>query len=629
MRIALFGAVVVSAVVGCSSNDGAAPAAPTPTPDSQKNKDRMPGTSCDPGTMGNALGTACVPVGTTACGAGFARAESGWGCEAIRPSVGCIGATRAVRGEKACQPLDDCDAPFPPAGADVMVSATGGALPHVATIEEALKMVPPNGTIAVDAGEYAEDVVISSDVHLVGKCASKTVIRSAGVRGVDVRGELQVSLRSLTLAGAKAALVAAYGAHVQVSRCLIEGTLIAVLSGEDSTVTIAESAIDQEAGAGAPPGGGGVVVLRGGHADLGEVEIRNVTPAITAYDDGSTLALRQSIASYIGPNAKSDLVSAWSGGKVVVDGSVLATREAPLLMVGAIDPNAAGMTNPNPKAAQISISGSEISQSGFNRQAILIKVAAGGGLNIAETTVHHQSVIGMAVGEAGSSLSMKASVVRGEPTDDVARAALDVLRGGAADLDGVAIVAAIQNAVTVGHVGSRLTLTRSLVTGTSFRGPGPNAELGGSGIAVGVGEQASLTIRESSIVANQQFALYVGNGSAADVSGTLIDDTTLPEGVTRAGAVTVEEGGRLSMDQCLVRKSADAALAFGGGGSVVGRTTLSGNTVAVNAVKSLIVERPDAPAAPVANKVILFADVFTDNATHLRDGAPSVQASTK
>src|SRR5512146_1243506 len=73
----------------------------------------MPPASCDPGTRPAAGKADCEPVGIASCADGFARADDGWGCEAIAPPGGCTNTKRARLGERSCLADVDCDAPFP------------------------------------------------------------------------------------------------------------------------------------------------------------------------------------------------------------------------------------------------------------------------------------------------------------------------------------------------------------------------------------------------------------------------------------------------------------------------------------------------------------------------------------
>ena len=73
------------------------------------------------------------------------------------------------------------------------------------------------------------------------------------------------------------------------------------------------------------------------------------------------------------------------------------------------------------------------------------------------------------------------------------------------------------------------------------------------------------------------------------------------------------------MEGSIVRRSADAALAFAGGTAVIGRSTFIANQVAVQVESSHIIEDTDRPSEPVTNSVVLYLNTFRDNQFDRRD----------
>ncbi|MEO8875284.1 MAG: hypothetical protein ABI461_06845, partial [Polyangiaceae bacterium] len=129
--------------------------------------DISPAADCAAGTMPTIGNATCVPVGTTSCAAGFSADPSGWGCVAIESATACTGATMEKLGSTSCVPVGDCAAAFPPAAATLFVSpgATVDAT-HFQTIAAALAVATDGVTIAVDAGTYAESLIIAHSVHV-------------------------------------------------------------------------------------------------------------------------------------------------------------------------------------------------------------------------------------------------------------------------------------------------------------------------------------------------------------------------------------------------------------------------------------------------------------------------------
>ncbi len=463
----------------------------------------MPATSCGQGTSPRVGQTDCAPIGPTTCPSGFATSDSGWGCEAVQSAAPCTGTVRAQLGQTSCVAVDDCTAPFPPPGADVVVSQTAPA-PAVSTIAAALAMVPEGGTIAIDAGTYSESVTLTQNVHLVGRCAATVIVDASGLRGVFASGFFSAELQSFTVNGGSGGIVAA-GTNITASNMILLNNQIAVLAGYGGSVKLSSSLIDGGGQANSATSEDGAVTVSGGsQATLTDVEIRNFSPAVTAYQASSSVTLSRSLVSYMGPEASTSLVTAWTGSSVTVEESALSTLQAGLVYVGAALPGMSG------DPASITFTSSELTQSGYNRQDISVAIGAGATAAFDQTTVHYQSSIGVFVSDQGSSAKLTGCALRGDPTFDVIREALEVGMGASAEIDDSAVVGAIQTALLVGDSGSSLTLQRDLVQGTTFVGPGPNSRLMGSGIAVGAGGETRLTMTDTSLVQNQQFGLRRG-----------------------------------------------------------------------------------------------------------------------
>lgn len=163
-------------------------------------------------------GAECSRVGWSGgCPLGFAPAKSGWGCEPVVATSACTGATMPKLGARACEPIDDCTAPFPPTGTSVLVDANGiDDATHARTIGDALTKVATGGTVAVEAGTYLEALSIKRDVTLVGRCTDK--VRVESVSGATTTPGLnlasagtKVSISGLTFSGHRGGVVVTAG----------------------------------------------------------------------------------------------------------------------------------------------------------------------------------------------------------------------------------------------------------------------------------------------------------------------------------------------------------------------------------------------------------------------------------
>ncbi|GAC1577700.1 MAG: hypothetical protein NVS3B20_08990 [Polyangiales bacterium] len=610
--LALF---IIAASCG-STNSKESPPLPPP-----KVTEELPALQCGPGTTARVGVVGCVPVGPTNCATGFVREVTGWGCVAQTPKD-CSPNERAGIGDVACLPVDDCTAPFPPGKTTVLVSARamGSSLvPQVATISEALALVGDHGTIAIDDGEYPEAVAVTKNVRLIGRCASSVTIKSSGKRGILVKGSLNVELRSITVSGGEGGVVAADGAKVDLSRMIITRSNLGLSASRGASLHAEKTLIHHLIPT--PAGGAGITLADSATITLDDVEIRETNPAFVAFDDSSHLVVRRTLASYLGATTGSALMSIWSGAQVVVEDSVLRTRVGKMIgLEGRLGLPSDPKVSESP--SQLRVMRSELTQSGGNLRGLFMKVAANGGAEFDETTVHHQSPAAIAVGEPGSVCRLRNSVIEVEPAPGSMRVGLMVLRGASAELDSVAIVGALNTAVMVGGRGSRLVFDRSLVVGTVYESTGTSAEVPGLGMAVAVGKEGQLTATDSALVANQQIGIGVADKASAQFTRVLVDDTTSVSLLGGGFGIVVENDGQFAMDRSIVRKSADAAFSFNGSRATVEHTAFVNNEVALSADKNVII---DLSAGEMKDGALgLRENVFIDNRARLRDGRPTV-----
>jgi hypothetical protein len=164
----------------------------------------MTASGCAPGEV--SLESGCTPAGVPSdgCATGFVSDSNG-GCNAVLPRAPCGPGEHALLGETSCHAVAPCgsgtwgDIPVDATTLYVDASAPGGGdgsldTPFV-TIQAAIDAAAPNGLIAIAAGSYAEDLLISGKpVKLWGKCPAEVeVIGStaaitveSGVQGAEV-----------------------------------------------------------------------------------------------------------------------------------------------------------------------------------------------------------------------------------------------------------------------------------------------------------------------------------------------------------------------------------------------------------------------------------------------------------
>lgn len=469
------------------------------------------------------------------------------------------------------------------------------------SLATALAQAPAGATIALDAGSYGA-ISINKNVTLIGRCAQKVVFKGSDLRGIYIVNNLKVHLQSLTVDGFGGGVVAAYGPSVSLSKVVIENSSIGLVVGQASADISNSVIVGQPATSPtATSASGGIEVSLGGKVTASDVEVRN-SDGLNAYDDGTTVDLERSVLSYTGPDKAARLVDAFAGAKVTINESSLDARASGWLIGGRALPSIQYPTPPQP--ASIDVTASVFRQSGANEHRGLATLTDGARASFTGTTLHHQSYTALQVGN-GASATLVDSAITTEPVYDTYRSALFVTQAGSATLTGVAIVDAYQNALLVGHPGSSLKLSKSLVLGTEFRGPGPEAQLGGAALAVGAGDGAQLDVTDSTISATPQYALYGESKSHIQVSGSLIDQTTeAPQKAGGDGVVLIDDS-QLSMKNSMVRSSSESGMAVANATAKVEGTAFVENAAVLQLNGATLSQTPADQAAP---RQVLFLD---------------------
>jgi hypothetical protein len=248
-------------------------------------------------------GWECQRVGPLSCPGGWTTSSDGW-CEPVLPPAACPAGTREVIGAASCQPIGDCGSgtygKIAVTAATVFVDASstatspdGTQASPFLTIGEALTLMTA-AHIAVAAGEYKEDLVLSRKVLLEGRCAEMVKITGQSAASTITVSADGVQLRGLTVGGAQRGL-AAQAAGLAVERVVISGTGKEgiVVTGKGDATTISESLI-----AGCKPTG---ITVTGAVAILDHTVIRGTLPTAGASftaglsATGSNVTIRDSV----------------------------------------------------------------------------------------------------------------------------------------------------------------------------------------------------------------------------------------------------------------------------------------------------------------------------------------------
>lgn len=244
-----------AAVLGCGE-DASEPVAEEPTgaecaPPNRWVGDRCiePGIQddgCPAGTVGTVGGCRAAGIPPELCSPGFVAA--GDGCEPVLPGEPCAAGWMAIPGEQNCREVTPC-APgtwgnIPVDGATEHVDAAyaggmsdGSATNPWITIGDAVAAAAPGAVVAIAAGSYVENVLVTGKpVRLWGVCPARVEIRaSQAAAAVDVQlGANGTEVRGVALVGN-----AAQGLRVGAEDVLAEDVW---LHGGDTGVVVADQA---------------------------------------------------------------------------------------------------------------------------------------------------------------------------------------------------------------------------------------------------------------------------------------------------------------------------------------------------------------------------------------------------
>ncbi|MBI4702524.1 MAG: DUF1565 domain-containing protein [Deltaproteobacteria bacterium] len=174
--------------------------------------------TCAPGELQQQDGS-CRPAGIApdGCAAGFVSDQAS-GCYAVLPDDACDEGRMAVPGEAACREVAPCgDSPFGAAPAEdgtehVDAAYAGGdsdgsAAKPWTTIQQGIKAAAPGAVVAIAAGRYDENVIISGKaVVLWGRCPELVEIAgsASGTAAVFVKKSASgTEIRDLAVTGPK------------------------------------------------------------------------------------------------------------------------------------------------------------------------------------------------------------------------------------------------------------------------------------------------------------------------------------------------------------------------------------------------------------------------------------------
>lgn len=541
---------------------------------------------------------ACRAAGDLVCPEGFSAASPG--CAPILAASACAGATRATLGAPECEPIGDCEAPFPPAAATLFVDAafTDDELgpTHHRTVSAALAAATIDDVIAIEAGTYAESLVLPARVSLVGRCAAEVTLMGPGNPGVSVSSREGVSLSGLTIRGFDVAVEAEHGSKITLEDVLlVENRTVGVfVLDADTEVTIRRSAVRDTL----PDGGSfgtAVGVGFGGHLILEDSTLSGSQDmGILVDGSGSRATLRRSAVVDTQGRPAGTLgwgIAIQDGGHAsLTDSLVRHSRNVGVNVVGA--------------GSQLQVSGSVVEETAPGGDlagigiGIGISVQLGAALALERSTLRHNAVYGLRVGETGTTADIAGLVVDGvlASSDGVLSVGVQVENGAEVDLTesflqnpeavggplaigliaqnggiarvfDVAIVGAAAAGIAVDGTGTHVQAKRLLVRDVATSDPD-------FGYGVAVSRSGLFEAEGLGLLRTRSSALFVEDATAALRHASIQDTAVSATG--RGRGVTAQHRAQLTLEESLLAGNVQVGVVLFGEGTLA---VLSGSAV--------------------------------------------------
>lgn len=625
--------------------------------------------TCDPGTMPELGKAECQPIGwTSPCPAGMAADPSGWGCVDSVPRTACDASSREDVVKGACVPVGDCNAPFPPPEATLIVNAAGPTdATHFTTISAAIAAATSKSVIAVDTGTYADIIEFSSRAPtIVGRCASKVIVTSPGGprAGVFVKNATGGRIRGITVTGFPGGVLLEGGDLVLEDVVVDKNVTIGLFAKYDATVTIRGSKISRTIAGGGEVGGGLVAYAASVITIEDSAIVDNYFRNVSVQDRNTRLEVSRSVLARntkLSASAPSAALSVDAGATARIAHSVI-TDSAGL----GIHADGVGSVV-------------EVDQSIIRRatgilkdsQGIAVLAIEGARVALTSSAITDQGVLGAYAG-IGATVAMKSSVVRGPPAsqktefgrgaqaadngtldlEDTAfiglpQSGIGVQQGGHARLEHVYVRDSRPIAESIGDFGgfglmvqdsSNATVKRSTFEHNALSGmtsassstidgeailirATQEVETAGQGSGMQIAKEASINLTRSAIVGNTGTSIVVASTGRIQLSRSVVRGTLHGSDGGFGHAFSVFDGASADLESCTVLGSAGVGLVVAGGQAVVRGGVFAQNTVALHVQDGAEITESDSVDALTGNEVRVSTSTrFLENGSKVGTG---------
>ena len=578
LSLSLLLASTVVGVAACGSDLVAAETAPPGTANES---------GCETGKRPVGGAGACTAVGTTSVPAGFVAKP--WGFAPIAPAAPCTGATIALLGKDACEPIDDCSAVFPPAAATVAVRKGASAYPGrgdivvVATLPEALAQAGNGAIIAVDEGEFEGFTSIARSVRFVGRCAEKTSLHATDFVA-RIEGPLHVGFQSLSMTGAsKVALLANSHATVDLDRVYVHGPGSGAQSGNGALLKATRTVFEGPAVAPNPGAAtNGVYAIYGGKVAFDGVELRGFQNSILAQSVGTDVRLvnslvHEQVALGADPTSLAQ-IGAFLGASVSIDTSHVESAPGRIAIVGAarLD-GTVDQTSPGDPPATMKVRNSSLVHGRLPRETqSAIDTLSAATLELDNVCLRHDSFAAIGAAE-GSAVTLRNSVIQGGESVRNARIALSATKYGSFIVESSALVGSTQFAIVLDGASSA-SLNGSLITGNREIGIQDATRFFGAAQAIAVSRDGKATLSDSAFVDNEGTAVFLQEATL-QVDGIVLAGTHASS-FGRSGVGITAIDSVVAVRTSTIRKNG-VALAVRGGRALLSESAVTDHADAI------------------------------------------------
>jgi hypothetical protein len=581
---------------------------------------------CADGTIAK-LDEGCVPVGVVGC-AKELLGEDGV-CHAS--SAACPEGTFAIPSE-GCVPIDGAEG----CGAGTWGSIADGAntiwvdpayagidgdgskAKPVKTIAAALALAPEGGRVALAAGDYAEPILPTKAVEVVGRCPSMVKITGTGLLSAypaavgvgDVTGEVIVRRIQVTgVDGTGLRVRTTKGAKVTFDQVWVHDIVRTLLNvgGPGAQVTAHHVYMSDTHPKGDNIYGAGAEVVKGAELTLdASAVVRSHVHGVMASDNGTKLTMKNSLVA----ETKTNIPVAHDAIGVLVIGQSVANLEGIVSTGNRVAALHAG--DYSDVTVKNSVLERTLEDEVDNDIGYGVQTIGEGTLRIESSVIQENTGGNLVILGAGREVTLDRCLVKGakpKPNDMKQGGGIYVTQAGELQLENSTLIDNLGSALQVSTDDSKVEASRSLFQGTKIDlangidGHGALAFNGGaatftdcafienqnSGAAAG-GSGSAITLDHSLIQGNPSLPPAFGYGvSGADaVSVTVTSSAIL--GSRLAGIILV--GGNGTITDSIVREVKEGKAKNGatvGDGILV----LAGDGEASVAVSGSLVEQCD------------------------------------